>query len=414
MNIEYFIAKRIHFQQGKKNVSRPAVRIATIAIALGLAVMIVAVAVVLGFKQEIRNKMIGFGGHIQITNFDTNNTYEMAPIKAEKAFLDKIKRIPDVKHVEAFATKPGIIKTKTEFQGIVLKGIDQNFDWSFFKSNLVEGDILHVSKDSLENKVLISKYLANLLGLKLGDKFLTYFIQDQIRSRKFTITGIYSTNFVEYDKLFIITDLRHVQQLNDWESSEISGLELLINDFDKIDQAGEVVNSVAGDIVSTNGNAYYTQTIKEINPQIFGWLDLLDMNVWVILGLMLAVAGFNMISGLLILILERTSMIGILKSTGATNWSVRKIFLYHSFFLIGKGMLWGNVIGLSLCAIQYFTGIIPMPDPESYYVEIVPVVFNWFYIFLLNAGTLAASVLMMIGPSYLITKISPAKIIRYE
>lgn len=414
MNIEYFIAKRIHFQQGKKNVSRPAVRIATIAIALGLAVMIVAVAVVLGFKQEIRNKMIGFGGHIQITNFDTNNTYEMAPIKAEKAFLDKIKRIPDVKHVEAFATKPGIIKTKTEFQGIVLKGIDQDFDWSFFKSNLVEGDILHVSKDSLENKVLISKYLANLLGLKLGDKFLTYFIQDQIRSRKFTITGIYSTNFVEYDKLFIITDLRHVQQLNDWESSEISGLELLINDFDKIDEAGEAVNSIAGDIVSTNGNAYYTQTIKEINPQIFGWLELLDMNVWVILGLMLAVAGFNMISGLLILILERTSMIGILKSTGATNWSVRKIFLYHSFFLIGKGMLWGNVIGLSLCAIQYFTGIIPMPDPESYYVEIVPVVFNWFYIFLLNAGTLAASVLMMIGPSYLITKISPAKIIRYE
>jgi len=414
MNIEYFIAKRIHFQQGKKNVSRPAVRIATIAIALGLAVMIVAVAVVLGFKQEIRNKMIGFGGHIQITNFDTNNTYEMAPIKAEKAFLDKIKRIPDVKHVEAFATKPGIIKTKTEFQGIVLKGINQDFDWSFFKSNLVEGDILHVSKDSLENKVLISKYLANLLGLKLGDKFLTYFIQDQIRSRKFTITGIYSTNFVEYDKLFIITDLRHVQQLNDWESSEISGLELLINDFDRIDQAGEAVNSIAGDIVSTNGNAYYTQTIKEINPQIFGWLELLDMNVWVILGLMLAVAGFNMISGLLILILERTSMIGILKSTGATNWSVRKIFLYHSFFLIGKGMLWGNVIGLSLCAIQYFTGIIPMPDPESYYVEIVPVVFNWFYIFLLNAGTLAASVLMMIGPSYLITKISPAKIIRYE
>jgi len=414
MNIEYFIAKRIHFQQGKKNVSRPAVRIATIAIALGLAVMIVAVAVVLGFKQEIRNKMIGFGGHIQITNFDTNNTYEMAPIKAEKVFLDKIKRIPDVKHVEAFATKPGIIKTKTEFQGIVLKGIDKDFDWSFFKSSLVQGDILHISKDSLENKVLISKYLANLLGLKLGDKFLTYFIQDQIRSRKFIITGIYSTNFIEYDKLFIITDLRHVQQLNDWESSEISGLELLINDFDKIDEAGEAVNSIAGDIVSTNGNAYYTQTIKEINPQIFGWLDLLDMNVWVILGLMLAVAGFNMISGLLILILERTSMIGILKSTGATNWSVRKIFLYHSFFLIGKGMLWGNLIGLSLCAIQYFTGIIPMPDPESYYVEIVPVVFNWFYIFLLNAGTLAASVLMMIGPSYLITKISPAKIIRYE
>jgi len=250
------------------------------------------------------------------------------------------------------------------------------------------------------------------LGLKIGDSFYTYFIQDQVRARKFKIIGIYATNFVEYDKLFIITDLRHVQNLNNWTEKQISGFELVISDFDKIDETGENIN----DFISKSSiynNLYFTQTIKQLNPQIFGWLDLLDMNVWVILFLMLAVAGFNMISGLLILILERTNMIGILKSLGATNWSIRKIFLYHSFFLIGKGMIWGNFIGLLICTIQYFTGVIPL-DPEAYYVTSVPISFNWLYIVALNIGTLIASLLMMIGPSYLITKILPSKIIRYE
>ena len=413
MSLEYFIAKRIHFQQGKKNVSRPAVRIATIGIALGLAVMLISVAVVIGFKNEIRNKTIGFGGHIQITNFDNNNTYEMNPIKADKALMTKISSIDGVKHVQRFATKPGIIKTDNEFQGIVVKGIDKDFDWKFFKSNLVEGQILDVSGDTPSNKVVLSKYLANLLGLKLGDSFFTYFIQDQVRARKFKIVGIYSTNFIEYDKLFILADMRQVQALNNWSADSFSGVEVLINDFDKLDQVGDAVYDATANKFSKQGNAYTAQTIKQINPQIFSWLQLLDTNVWVILILMLAVAGFNMISGLLILILERTNMIGILKSLGATDWSVRKIFLYHSFFLIAKGMLWGNVIGLSLCAIQYFTGIIPL-DPQAYYVATVPVSFNWLYIVLLNVGTLLASLLMMIGPSYLITKITPAKIIRYE
>jgi len=225
--------------------------------------------------------------------------------------------------------------------------------------------------------------------------------------------GIYSTNFIEYDKLFLIADMRQVQSLNDWDKDSFSGLEVLISDFDRIDEVGDAVYDATANKFNKEGAAYSTQTIKQINPQIFSWLDLLDMNVWVILFLMLAVSGFNMISGLLILILERTNMIGILKSIGATNWSVRKIFLYHSFFLIGKGMLWGNFIGLSLCAIQYFTGIVPL-DPEAYYVATVPIYFNWLYIVLLNVGTLIASLLMMIGPSYLITKINPAKIIRYE
>ncbi|NDP19713.1 MAG: ABC transporter permease [Paludibacter sp.] len=413
MNLEYFIAKRIHFQQGKKNISRPAVRIATIGIALGLAVMIISVAVVIGFKNEIRNKTIGFGGHVQITNFDNNNTYEMNPIKADKALIKKISSLEGVKHVQRFVTKPGIIKTNTEFQGIVVKGVDANFDWEFFKANLVEGNILNLTSNKPLNEIIISRYLANLLGLKLGDSFFTYFIQDQVRARKFKITGIYSTNFIEYDKLIILTDMRHVQHLNDWDENSFSGLEVLISKFDDIDKVGNEVSDAVSNKFNNEGETYYTQTIKQLNPQIFSWLELLDMNVWVILFLMLSVAGFNMISGLLILILERTNMIGILKSLGAENWSIRKIFLYHSAFLIGKGMFWGNVIGLSLCAIQYFTGIIPL-DPEAYYVATVPVSFNWLFIILLNLGTLIASLLMMIGPSYLITKIDPAKIIRYE
>jgi len=413
LNYEFYIAKRIHFQQGKKNVSRPAVRIATIGIALGLAVMLIAIAVVIGFKQEVRNKTIGFGGHIQITNFDNNNTYEMNPIKADNALIKKISSIEGVRHVQRFATKPGIIKTDTEFQGIVIKGIDAGFDWKFFKSNLVEGKIIDLSGTAPVNQVVLSKYLANLLGLKLGDSFYTYFIQDQVRARKFKIVGIYSTNFIDYDKLFVLADMRQVQALNDWKSDSFSGLEVLISDFNQLDAISDAVYDVTGNKFNKEGQTYSTQTIKQLNPQIFSWLELLDTNVWVILILMLSVAGFNMISGLLILILERTNMIGILKSLGATNWSIRKIFLYHSFFLIGKGMLWGNLIGLSLCAIQYFTGIIPL-DAESYYVATVPITFNWLYILLLNAGTLFASILMMIGPSYLITKITPAKIIRYE
>lgn len=412
MNLEYFIAKRIHFRQDRKNVSRPAVRIAILGIAIGLAVMLIALSIVLGFKQEIRNKTIGFGGHIQITNFDSNNTYEMAPISLNDSLKNGIASIKGVRHIQPFATKPGIIKTDDQFQGIVLKGIDRNFDWNFFKVNMVDGDTLNV-KDSLQNKVVISKHLADLFKLKTGDSFFTYFIQDQIRARKFTISGIYSTNFIEYDKLFILTDIRQVQNLNQWSDSQVSGYEVLINDFDEIDAVGDEVYFLTANKLQSDGSSYYTQTIKDINPQIFSWLDLLDMNVWVILFLMLAVAGFNMISGLLILILERTNMIGILKSIGATNWSVRKIFLYHSLFLIGKGMLWGNIVGLLLCAIQYFTGILPL-DPEAYYISTVPVLFNWPLILLLNAGTLLASILMMIGPSYLITKILPATIIRYE
>lgn len=415
MSIEYFIAKRIHFRQDKKNVSRPAVRIATIAIALGMAVMLISLAVVVGFKTEVRNKAIGFGGHIQVTSIESAGNYEMKPVVPDKAFLEKIQSVSGVKGLQLFVTKPGIIKTDDNFQGILLKGIAQGFDDSFFRSHLVEGVIPAFEADSITSGVLISSYLADKLGLKCGDSFFsyTYSSQAQMRARKFRIQGIYNTNFVEYDKMFILADIRHLQQLNGWDSSQVSGVEILIQDFDQLET---VSDQVFGFVALENANLdskYFAQTIRELNPQIFGWLDLIDMNVWIILFLMLLVAGFNMISGLLILILERTNMIGILKSLGATNWSVRKIFLYHSVFLIVRGMFWGNLIGLSFCIIQYFTHIIPL-EPESYYVAYVPVVINWFHVVLLNVGTFVLSVLMMVGPSYLITKISPAKIIRYE
>ena len=414
MNLEYFIAKRIHFEKkGEKNVSRPAVRIATIGIAVGVAVMLIAIAVVIGFKQEIRNKTIGFGSHIQITNFDNNNSYEMQPIRMSDTLQNQLNAIPNVRHIQRFVTKPGIIKTENDFQGMILKGVGPEFDWSFFKSNLLEGDILNLNDSTPVNEAIISKSIADMMGLKLGDSFLTYFLQDQIRARKFTVKGIYSTNFADYDKLFVITDIRIAQRLNGWDQEYFSGMEILITDFNYLDGVSNQVYALAANRFDAEGNGYFIQTIRQLNPQIFSWLDLLDMNVWVILLLMLAVAGFNMISGLLILILEKTNMIGILKSYGAGNWSIRKIFLYESIFLIGKGMLWGNIIGLLICFVQYQFKIIPL-DPVSYYTSTVPITFNWLYIVLLNAGTLIVSVLMLIGPSYLITKISPAAIMRYE
>lgn len=389
-------------------------RVATIGIAVGLAVMIVSVCVIVGFKKEIRNKTIGFGSHIQISNFDTNNTYETAPIEMDDTLMTSLANISEVKHIQRFATKPGIIKTDEEFQGIVLKGAGNDFNWDFFKSNMVQGNILSHNDSTSKNEAIISKSLADLLKLKLGDGFITYFLQDDIRARKFKIVGIYSTNFEEYDRLFVLTNLQTVQKLNNWQTNQFSGIEIKLGDFSQIENAYNQVYMHCANRFDENGKGYYITTIKQVNPQIFSWLELLDMNVWLILFLMISVAGFNIISGLLILILERTNMIGILKSYGATNWSVRKIFLYHSMFLIGKGMMWGNVIGLGLCAVQYFFHVVPMPDAKSYYTAFVPVSFDWIFILLLNVGTFIISVLMLVGPSYLITKISPAKIVRYE
>ncbi len=414
MNLELFIAKRIYFsKEGERKATPPVVRIAMVGIALGLAVMILSVAIVIGFKKEIRNKVIGFGSHIQITNFDNNTSYESTPVAVSDTLLNHLKSFPGITHVEAFATKPGILKTDTDFQGIVLKGVDENYDWTFFRNNLKEGEIPVFDKDKTSTDVLISRYLANMLGLKVGDSFLTYFVGENIRPRKFHITGTYETGFVDYDKIFVMADIRQTRRLNDWDADEVSGLELQVDNYDHLDQIAEDLYFDIAEKQDRNGNSYYTRSVKEMNPMIFDWLDVQDINVVVILVLILAVAGFTMISGLLIIILERTNMIGILKALGECNTSIRKIFLYISFFLIGKGMIWGNVIGIALCLIQSFFHVVKL-DPSIYYLDAVPIDLTVLSLVLLNVGTLAASMLMLLGPSFLITRIEPAKSIRFE
>lgn len=414
MNLELFIARRIHFsKEGNRQVTPPAVRIAIVGVALGLAVMILSVAIVIGFKKEVRNKVIGFGSHIQITNFDNNSSYETTPIAVSDSLLQALQEFPGIKHIEGYATKMGILKTDSDFQGVVLKGIDTDYDWSFFRNNLKEGELLTIDSKKTSTDVIISKYLSDLLGLKLGDSILTYFVQEDVRARKFNIVGIYETGFMDYDKLFVLADIKQIRRLNGWEKDEVSGLELLVDDYDKLDQIAEDLYFNLVEKQDRHGNTYFTRSIKEMNPMIFNWLDVLDVNVVVILILIFAVAGFTMISGLLIIILERTNMIGILKALGENNVSIRKIFLYISFFLIGKGMLWGNMVGIVICLIQSHFRIIKL-DPSIYYLDAVPIDLSIVSLILLNIGTLCASMLMMLGPSYLITKIDPAKSIRFE
>ncbi|MDP4272498.1 MAG: FtsX-like permease family protein, partial [Bacteroidota bacterium] len=324
-----------------------------------------------------------------------------------------LKAIPGVEHMQKFVTKAGIIKTEDDFQGVVFKGVDRQFDWKFFTQNMVDGKPLAATDTAPSNQVVISKKIADIMHLKTHDSFIAYFIQDRIKAKKFVVSGIYSTNFGQYDKLFILADIKAVQRLNEWQPREVSGMEITINDFNQLDSVGDRVYTKVANRFDENGAPYYSQTIKDINPQLFAWLGLFDMNVWVILGLMMAVSGFVMISGLLILILERTNMIGILKALGSTNWMIRKIFLYHSCFLIGKGMLLGNLIGLSFCLIQKYTGLIPL-DATNYYVSSVPILLNIPSIILLNVGVFLLSTFILVAPSYLITKINPASAIRYE
>ena len=414
MNFSLFIARRIY--SGKevgKQVSKPAVRIAMLGIAIGLAVMIVSVGVVIGFKNEIRSKVIGFGSHIQVSNFDSSLSYETRPVVTSDSVMKVLSSIPGVKHVQRYSTKPGMIKTGDAFQGMVLKGVGQEFDPTFFRQHLLEGKVPAFSDLSSTNAVLISKSLANKLRLKLGDKIYTYFIQGEVRARKLTIKGIYQTNFSEYDNLFLLTDIRTVNRLNQWEPEQATGMELQITNYDQLDNVAYDVYQHVDKEVDKYGGVYYVQTVEQLNPSVFAWLSLLDMNVWVILILMVGVAGFTMISGLLIIILERTNMIGILKALGAKNFSIREIFLYFSVFLIGKGMFWGNVVGLLLCFIQSKFQVFKL-NPETYYIDHVPIEFNVWLFLLLNAGTFIASVLMLVGPSYLISKIHPAKSIQFE
>lgn len=414
MSLSLFIAKRIYRDHdGGKRVSRPAVLIAIIGIAIGLAVMIVSVAVVIGFKSEVRGKVIGFGSHIQVTNLDAVTSYETHPVEVGDSMMKALTTFPEIKHVERYSTKPGMIKTTDAFQGMVLKGVGAEFDATFFKKHLIEGEFPTFSDSASSNKVVISRSLASKLRLKLGDRIYTYYVQQEVRVRRLTIVGIYETNFSEYDNLFLITDLHMVNRLNGWEKDQVSGVELQVTDYDRLEEITNQLGEVTDNRIDRYGSSYYVRNILQMNPQIFAWLDLLDMNVWVILFLMVGVAGFTMISGLLIIILERTNMIGILKALGAGNYTIRKTFLWFSVFLIGKGMIWGNAIGLAFCFVQSYFGLFKL-DPQTYYIDTVPISFNVLWWLLINIGTLLVSVLMLIGPSFLITRINPATSMRYE
>ena len=415
MNLPFFLAKRIYTNNtDKTRVDRPAIRIAIAGVAVGLAVMLVSVSVVFGFKHTIRNKVVGFGSHIQVANFMTLQASEQYPIQMGDSMLRVLRAIPGVRDVQRFAMKQGILKTNNDFLGVAFKGIAADYDTTFIHQNLVAGAIPHFSDSAGKQQVVISQAIADQLNLKLGDKVFAYFIDNTgVKARRFTVVAIYQTNLSQYDKVTCFIDFYTAVKLNAWETDQASGAELTVKDFDRLSEtAARVVNKV-NRTIDRYGETYSSQTIQEMNPQIFSWLDLLDLNVWIILGLMLSVAGVTMISGLLIIILERTAMIGILKAVGARNITIRRTFLWFAVFTIGKGMLIGNLIGIGLIALQHYTGLVKL-NPATYYVNTVPVEFNLPVWLLLNVATLLVSVFVLIAPSYLVSKINPAASMRYE
>ena len=417
MNTELFIARRLFFDKtGKKFLSQKIIRIALFGIALGLAVMIISVAVVTGFKKEVRNKVIGFGSHIQVVNFDSRNSYELAPLSANQPFLQKLNSIDEIKSVQIFATKPGMIKTDESIQGIVFKGVDSRYNWDFFQKNLVEGRLPQLNDTARINEIIISEQLSKLLKLKLGNLAVLYFVnENEVNPRllQLKICGIYRTGLEEFDNLFVLGDIKQIQRLNKWTADQISGFEIEVANFNKINETEQQIRNATIDYSEESKNVLRTENITRMYPQIFDWLQILDMNVWVILALMILVAGFNMISGLLVLILERSQMIGVLKALGSRNWSIRKIFLYLSVFLTGRGMLWGNLFGVALILIQKIFQVIKL-DPITYYVDVVPVNFSLLHLLLINIGSITITTVMLIIPSYLVSKISPEKTIRFD
>ena len=409
---ELFIANRFNREErDNKSMSRPAVRIAIIGITLGLAIMLISIAVIVGFKREVRNQIIGFGSHIQVMSYNNYNSIQSEPITLTQQLDSLLKTTPNVRDIQHIATQPGIIHTEEAFQGILLKGVDSTYNWDFFSQNLIEGTTLC---DSTKNGTIISSAIAHTMNLNIGDSYTVYFASNNgLRARKFTVVGIYQTTFADYDKLYILTDISHIQRLNQWADNQFSTLEILVNDYSRLNQtSADLFNKII--IYSHNTDILYrVETIESLTPQIFDWLDMLDMNAIVIIILMLAVSGFCVISGLLILILERSATIGLLKSLGANNWTIRKIFLIQSTYLISRGMLWGNIIGLVIIAIQHFTHAIPL-DPTSYYVDYIPVQLSLSGWLLINIGLAIASILMLVGPSYFVTRISPAEAMRKE
>lgn len=414
MNLPFFIAKRIYSDQGdKRKVSRPAIHIATIGVAIGLAVMIVTVSVVLGFKHTIRDKVIGFGSHIQVQNMLTYLSSDSNPILINDSVLRSYEQIEGVKHVERYCLSQGILKTDDDFLGVMIKGVGPEYDLNFLSQHLLEGEIPVFSDTASTNKLLVSKMIADKLRLKAGDRIFAYFIDESVRTRRFTVTGIYQTNMTRFDESLCFTDLHTTQKLNDWEDEQCSGAEITVHDFDQLQSTADLFVEKVNRKMDKNFNTYSSQTIYEAYPQVFHWLELLDINVWIILALMVCVAGFTMISGLLIIILERTQMIGVLKALGARNKTIRHTFLWFASFIISQGLLLGNVIGFGIIALQWYTGLVKL-DPQTYYVSEAPMEINIPLFVLLNIATLLICVFVLIAPSYLISHIPPAKSMRYE
>ncbi len=416
MNLPLFIAKRIHFGKGENNrkVTPPVIRIAMAGVALGLAVMILSVAIVVGFKKEVREKVVGFSSHIQITNFKNSSLYDSYPVALSDSMRTVLRKDSRIARFEGVASKPGIIKTESEFLGIILNGAGADYDWSFMQKSLIEGRLPAYADSAVSNEVLLSRHIADKLHLKVGDGLYTYFIQgDNVRARKFSVVGIYQTNFLDYDRLYVMADVRHIQRLNGWNADQYNGFAVLLHDYEDVDAMTEELYFIFNEVSDPYGQNFYVSSLKEQNMQIFSWLDMLDVNVWIILGLMAVVSGFTMISGLFIIILERINMIGILKALGASNLFIRKTFLYVSLFLIGKGMLFGNLVGLSFCLIQHKFHVIKL-NPEDYYISSVPIELDFWVWVLLNAGCMAVSLLMLLGASYIVSMIRPARSIRFE
>ena len=410
MKLEYFIAKRlITAKDHKSSISAPIIKIAITAIALGMIMMIVSIATGIGLQQKIRQKVAAFNGHIIISGYNDNNSdVSTTPISIHQSFYPNFKNVDGITHIQAVASKAGIIRTESAFEGIIFKGVGKDYQTNNLKEYLVKGRLPNF-KSNLNEEVLISQYLCNRLGLKLGDKFVTYFMKENSEGynlRNFKIVGIYNSGFQEFDDSYVIGDIRHVQRINKWNPDQIGSFEVFVDDFTQIESKGQQVYQETASTLDS-------QTIVEKFSYIFEWLKLFDFNILVILIVMIAVSTINMVVALLVLILERTQMIGILKSLGANNWSIRKVFLYNAFYLIVRGLFWGNLIGIGLLLLQKQFGIIKL-NPESYYVNVAPVDINLFYILLLNIGTIIICLLVLLIPSYIITKITPSKSIRFE
>jgi lipoprotein-releasing system permease protein len=408
---ERLISRRMTAQTAASGrISRPIVRVAVGGIAIGLAVMLLALAVMNGFQGEIRKKVTGFGSHIQITGYDSNESLEADSMSRFQPSVDALKQQSNIRHIQVYATKAGLVKAGDQLSGVVLKGIDRDFDWSFFKQNLREGNIINLpaDSDSSSTEVLISRFIAKRLKLNVGDKFRMYFLREsETRQRAFKVAGIYETGLTDgFDDRFIICDIRQVQKLNNWSRNAIAGFEVLVNDFDKLDETTEIVRSE----IEVN---LYAESIRELTPQIFSWLDVLDVNALIIIGLMLFVSMINMISALLILILDRTSMIGILKAMGAADRQIMRVFLLHASKLIALGMLIGNLLGLGLCVLQKQFGIAKL-DEASYYLSSVPVQIEWWQVFVVNAVTFVLCQLALLLPALVVSRISPVKAIRFS